>query len=79
MKMYPVQFLFDYRCGTRGYAIPAETPEEAIDKAKQCITKHGTFDMEKYEQLGGDTSAMSWSTSLRIRGVVRGRRGRLQS
>lgn len=61
-KLYPVDFMFSQRCITRGYALPASSPEEAREKARQCITPDGYFDMDKYIELGGETRGLFWDT-----------------
>ena len=63
-KWFDVEFTFSMRCGTRGYAIKAVDEDEALEKAKQCIDKHGQFDFEKYKELGGDEGRglLSWDT-----------------
>ena len=63
MPKFEVEYSFVMVAHTRGWMIEAATAEEAVAKARECITADGNLDHDAAKRVGLDTSRGSWSTS----------------
>ena len=60
-RTFDVEYAFSKRARAYGYRMKGVDRDDALRKCEEAIVD-GTLDLEKFEELGGETSNGTWST-----------------